>query len=691
MASLSSTAANPEMHETGDSTTKLNEKAMKVEVKYLVEKYDKQCNVYLESLKVDEQKKKDIEWWEEYVLCLVHHSDGRSNRKPSRSLRINSKPLKGVLNRVIPKYPGVSFQPTDVRVELPPHCLYHYLPELEREVDLVDESSDVQTHLKLLLDLVKKEFKGALTIGKTLLAQDRITYELEIILRYIDRLWTIFKPGDTVYKSIYGHHRAFRLVETKYQDEALTIKAFYIDYNGVKVGKRFQTFEIEPFTGNIPIQQLSIYPLSYHRPAGMMQNLLIARGRRFEAFMGRHYCEYDGVVFQQHRSVLGFHEIMQLDITGRVMVDPHSFQRFSGFTFNVTPDDENDNDDGRDDDDDDSDDYDDHDDNNSDEEIVSRDLSGNIRSNRTPQEPPTLTDNQVLIATSTICGFSFREKQWLHLFVDYLSPVTWDNDAFPRLVLPPRNKELVEALVNTHSQSKDSFDDIIRGKGKGLIFLLHGPPGVGKTLTAECVAEQGHRPLLTLSAGDLGTEVTEIEKSLAKMLELASCWHAVLLIDEADVFLEQRAPNDVYRNSIVSLFLRLLEYYQGILFLTTNRVEAFDPAFLCRIHLALRFKELDQKARKMIWETFQEKIGGGVGHGWDLEKLSKTPINGRQIKNAVKTGESLAAFGDKPLGTSTLEEVLEYQKEFDRDFAPAPVLLCAPPASAMPRYNFAKS
>jgi hypothetical protein len=87
------------------------------------------------------------------------------------------------------------------------------------------------------------------------------------------------------------------------------------------------------------------------------------------------------------------------------------------------------------------------------------------------------------------------------------------------------------------------------------------------------------RPLYCVSAGELGTDAKTVDKALIQILELAQTWKAVLLLDEADVFLYQRSNNDVIRNALVSIFLRQLEYYQGILFLTTNMIAQCDLAF----------------------------------------------------------------------------------------------------------------
>lgn len=131
-----------------------------------------------------------------------------------------------------------------------------------------------------------------------------------------------------------------------------------------------------------------------------------------------------------------------------------------------------------------------------------------------------------------------------------------ENDGFQKLVLPDGHKDVVRALVNTHARrvatdggipapkSKRVFD-VVRGKGQGLIILLHGAPGVGKTSTAECVAANAGRPLLPITCGDLGgSSASEVERNLERYFDLARKWECVLLLDEADVFLSARERGD---------------------------------------------------------------------------------------------------------------------------------------------------
>lgn len=91
-------------------------------------------------------------------------------------------------------------------------------------------------------------------------------------------------------------------------------------------------------------------------------------------------------------------------------------------------------------------------------------------------------------------GFNLRTKKWLDLNVDQIHPVVWNQKAFDSLVLDRKTKELITALVSKQISSAKSTD-VIAGKGNGLILLLHGGPGTGKTLTAEGVAEIAKKPL----------------------------------------------------------------------------------------------------------------------------------------------------------------------------------------------------
>lgn len=253
---------------------------------------------------------------------------------------------------------------------------------------------------------------------------------------------------------------------------------------------------------------------------------------------------------------------------------------------------------------------------------------------------PVFTDEEYLIASPVVLGFAFAEKLWLEFTVSGIKDITWNEGAYDSLVLEDNTKEIVKALVESHKyHPAESIDDVIQGKGKGLVAVLHGPPGTGKTLTAEGISELLKCPLYMVSAGELGTDPRTLEAELQKILDIAHAWGAVLLLDEADVFLEKRTIQDIHRNALVSIFLRLLEYFQGILFLTTNRVETFDDAFQSRIHIALRYGELSPKAKKSVFKMFIERVRVLEGVDTmpftdeDLNSLARNNLNGRQVRS----------------------------------------------------------
>jgi hypothetical protein len=98
---------------------------------------------------------------------------------------------------------------------------------------------------------------------------------------------------------------------------------------------------------------------------------------------------------------------------------------------------------------------------------------------------PKLSNEDIMTCYHYLPGFSLELKKWGLFSIADIKELVYNDEAFHGLVLPEEKKKLISSLVGQQGlQRNDGFDDLIRGKGKGLIFLLHGPPGVGKTYTA---------------------------------------------------------------------------------------------------------------------------------------------------------------------------------------------------------------
>lgn len=252
--------------------------------------------------------------------------------------------------------------------------------------------------------------------------------------------------------------------------------------------------------------------------------------------------------------------------------------------------------------------------------------------------------------------------------------VIWNKESFKHLVIDNEIKELVQAVI-TNQIAKEQSTDIMKSKGNGLVMLLHGPPGTGKTFTAETVAEIAERPLFRVTCGDMGTASGTVEKYLESVLYLSKRWGCIVLLDEADVYLEQRGHADLERNALVTIFLRVLEYYEGIMILTTNRVGTFDEAFKSRIQLALHFGALTTSQRHRVWKNFLnrlDEVTNEIGSiDFDdiadyLPELAAIEMNGRQIRNVITTARQLAMFKLEQMGYRHLKHVISISGQFEK-------------------------
>ncbi|KAJ7879172.1 P-loop containing nucleoside triphosphate hydrolase protein [Mycena leptocephala] len=429
-----------------------------------------------------------------------------------------------------------------------------------------------------------------------------------------------------------GEPRALRLRAIHQDHELFTHKVFWhlaCEYleaadappgKGQQFGLATHRIRIGNFDGVKKITELPAYPIKYHAQEVEIKRKLTHRGQEWAKLCGVHHKQYNGLAYRNAQRVW---------VNGRIMVDRGTFAE--GLLGGLL-------------------------------DIVSRDAHD---ADPLPVDGKNLKDD-IMLATPIVNGFSLVDKRWFKFNVECVTDIEWNDDGFNNLAINPDRRALIKALVNSHANLKEkrSVDDFVTGKGVGLIVNLFGPPGVGKTLTVEATSEHLRKPLYVVSAGDLGTTPTYLEGELAKVFSLAPVWDAIVLIDEADVFLQERGTADVERNAMVAVFLRQLEYFQGILFLTTNRVKQFDPAFQSRIHLSLHYDDLSQSQKESLWRAFLEKtrtVGPGLSNlsTQQLQTLSRNNLNGWQIKNIIKLAVALAGEEETPLTYAHLVRTMD--------------------------------
>ncbi|KAB8252974.1 P-loop containing nucleoside triphosphate hydrolase protein [Aspergillus flavus] len=547
------------------------------------------------------------------------------------SITIQSPLIKKVLDNTFKGFDGINTHLKQLTFKTPFHSFYYRWHRFEKLYE-DEQDEEVRDHLDLLYPIVREEVMPHIETMNDLTMNRVITF---------DYLWTIFAPGMEVYTNIDGQDRFMELIDSRYGanmgGEFFTLDCRYIDCNGSSFGYVSNSVDIDKFEGAIKLTDLDVFPSHLHPDVERLVDRLHARGERFEQLNAFHHMSYSG--FYTARSS---RQIRKRHVeNSRIIIDPHTFNIYS------TP---------------------------------SPGL-GSIKSETESQvnsaEDQLLFDVPNVIYRATSQAYQIYRnslgkyekhgkddgEDGAEFHVENVQPIRWSENAFPRLVLPHGYKEIIRAFVQEQLSRDDEFDDIIYGKGMGFIMLLSGEPGVGKTLTAESVAEEMRQPLYIMSASELGETAVEVEEALEQVLELTSKWNAILLLDECDMFLEARSTSDIRRNRLVSIFLRQIEYYRGVMFLTSNRISDFDPAFESRIHLTIHYPALDIQSRLHVWKTFIQ-----IGHletkirDKDLKALAKLELNGRQIKNIVKTARLLCKQERVPLAMEHIQMVLQVKK-----------------------------
>ena len=263
----------------------------------------------------------------------------------------------------------------------------------------------------------------------------------------------------------------------------------------------------------------------------------------------------------------------------------------------------------------------------------------------------------------TVKVFHLGEHVFATTHISNLEAYVYDEKLGAKLVLPVDHRELIDTLTGNAIRR---MSDIIKGKATGIIILCSGAPGTGKTLTAEVYSEVAKRPLYMVQCSQLGTDEVKIEQTLQTVLARAVRWRAILLIDEADVYVHERGDN-LEQNAIVGVFLRLLEYFSGIMFLTTNRATIVDDAIISRVTAHVRFevpKDLDDKTE--LWNILTAQYGL-LGQLDVLECAKAFPdISGRSIRQLIRLAKFMADRRKEKVTLKMLQWAAKYHDFTER-------------------------
>lgn len=253
-------------------------------------------------------------------------------------------------------------------------------------------------------------------------------------------------------------------------------------------------------------------------------------------------------------------------------------------------------------------------------------------------------------------AYNINKHGYCSVHVSLLEAYKYDKTLLSKLIVKPAIKKLVNSMIDGEIEMEGK--DIIEGKSGGLTILGFGPPGNGKTLTGEIYSEYVEKPLYQIQSSQLGIGVSDIEKNLASVLRRAERWNCILMIDEADTYIYKRGA-DILQNCIVGTFLRLLEYYNGILFLTTNRADIIDEAIMSRVTVSIEYKNPELDDLFTIWETHIPAYGLNIPKHNLLQIAKKFPMSGRDVRNCLKLLSRYYKDGE-PITVEKIEAIKDY-------------------------------
>ena len=214
------------------------------------------------------------------------------------------------------------------------------------------------------------------------------------------------------------------------------------------------------------------------------------------------------------------------------------------------------------------------------------------------------------------------------------------------VILPPATRRALDTALAQVTQHDLIFKRWGLGErhptGLALAFNFAGPPGTGKTICAEAIAHSLGRRLLLVRYAELESVwMGETPKNVAALFRTARDERAVLLFDEADAIAARRSTSVDHgfqreSNTVVSVLLQELEWYDGVVIFATNLAANFDPAFERRIRTHVLFEMPGEAERAQIWRVQLHPARTPLAADVDFEELARRyAVSGGDIRNAV--------------------------------------------------------
>jgi SpoVK/Ycf46/Vps4 family AAA+-type ATPase len=208
--------------------------------------------------------------------------------------------------------------------------------------------------------------------------------------------------------------------------------------------------------------------------------------------------------------------------------------------------------------------------------------------------------------------------------------------------------EICQRVTHRHRVLGEWGFDRKLSLGKGVNALFVGPPGTGKTMAAEIIANELRLDLYRIDlAGVVSKYIGETEKNLDRVFSAAENANAILFFDEADALFgkrsEVRDSHDRYANLEISYLLQKMEEHEGVAILATNLRQNLDDAFMRRVAFTVHFPFPDEDSRRRIWQGIwppETPLADDVDFDFMARQFR---LSGGNIKNIALASAFLAA------------------------------------------------
>ncbi|KAI6083724.1 P-loop containing nucleoside triphosphate hydrolase protein [Hypoxylon rubiginosum] len=566
--------------------------------------------------------------------------------------------------------------------------LIHSWDKLWAQVESKSTSVRARRELECLLRHVEK-YESEIFQARDEATQDRqVTFS---------KMWTIFAPGSEVIAFIFKNDPQILTLHRQgpNRNDSFTFTCWAYDWDGEKLVRNYKDFVVPKFEGRKHVVDLPVFPLRFwdvnQEDTKKLRRRLADRGRKFQTWCNRKIvgsrpliCRdpvvinetslkftsiIDEILARPGRDAKPVVTVFNTDVETSVIIDHVLYRKYAPIPRSelMSPS----------------------------QDVCNCSLCGMAGKRKSWERSFKLDGKkqkdididsameEMLYSQlpPRVLGYIPDIKQWGGIHVDTIREESDDEHrkreaGWDELALADGHKKNISKMVQHHlnkDNREKSIKDLIPGKGEGLVMLFHGVPGTGKTMTAETLARREGRYLLRIDASDFQYEdQAQVGSVLKKHFHIAHSWGVILLLDEADVFLQLRRRAEMSQNALVAILLRELEYFQGVLIMTTNRVLSIDNAVQSRIHYSVRFPQLNKASIEKITRTFLNQLGDDNCKQEEREKIEdylkesvsdlyRKRFSGRDIRNVFTTAQLL----DYPwLKFRNLKEIMNQSFDF---------------------------